>query len=142
MKVLLKGMFVGLFVLALTTGCASVGSKVSDQDLITDLVKQLKVALENKDIDGIMNTFSDDFYHPEVGGKEEGKEMLQMALDAGYADNGEVFIDDMEIELKDDGTATVYPIDLSADPGSISIELLVKKEAAGWRILEVRPDGM
>jgi ketosteroid isomerase-like protein len=142
MKRMLTGLFVCGFTVALVAGCVSTGPKVSDQDLITDLVNQLKVALESKDIDGIMNTFSDDFYHPEVGGKEEGKEMLQMALDAGYADNGEVNLDDMEIDIKDDGTASVYPIDLSADPGSISIELVVKKEEAGWRILEVLPDGI
>jgi ketosteroid isomerase-like protein len=131
-----------LLAAAMVTGCASVGPKVSDEDLIMDLVTQLKVALENKDIDGIMNTFSEDFYHHEVGGKEEGREMLQMALDAGYADNGEVSLDDMEIHMDEDGTASVYPIDLAADVGSISIEIVVKKEEAGWLILEVLPDGI
>lgn len=142
MKMMLRGMCVCLLAAAIMTGCANTAPKVSDQDLITDLVNQLKVALESKDLDGIMNTFSEEFYHPEVGGKEEGREMLQMALEAGYADNGEVFLDDMEIHMDEGGTASVYPIDLAADPGSISIELVVKKEDAGWLIVEVLPDGL
>ena len=128
-------------VTALVAGCATMG-KMSDEEMIQDTVARVKTSLETKDLDMLMATFSNDFYHPQVGGKEEGRAMLQMAMDEGYADNGQVFIDDMEITMNDDGTATVYPIDLSGDPGSISVELKLKKEEAGWLIVEVAPDGM
>lgn len=127
---------------ALIAGCATMGSKMSDEDMIKDTVLSMKTALETKDLDLLMGTFSDDFYHPEVGGKEEGRDLLQMAIDAGYADDGEVYVDDMEITMKEDGTATVYPLDLSGPPGSVSVELVLKKEADAWRIIEVHPDGM
>lgn len=127
---------------ALIAGCATMGSKMSDEDMIKETVLSMKTALETKDLDLLMGTFSDDFYHPEVGGKEEGRDLLQMAIDAGYADDGEVYVDDMEITMKEDGTATVYPLDLSGPPGSVSVELVLKKEADAWRIIEVHPDGM
>lgn len=129
-------------VAATVVGCASMGNKMSDEDMIKDTMARMKTALETKDLDLLMGTFSNDFYHPEVGGKEEGREMLQAAIDAGYADDGEVFLDDMEITMNDDGTAMVYPIDLSGAPGSVSVELKLKKEEAGWMIIEVAPDGM
>jgi hypothetical protein len=142
MKYTMKALLVCLFAGVVVAGCATTGSKMSDEDMIKETVAKLKVALETLDIDMLMDTFSDDFYHPEVGNKEEGREMLQMGIDAGYADDGEVFTDDMEITMNDDGTATVYPIDLSGPPGSISVELVLKKDDIGWRIITVNPDGM
>lgn len=126
----------------MVVGCATMGAGVSDEDMITDTVLRMKAALEGLDIDLLMSTFSDDFYHPEVGGKEEGRDLLQMAIDAGYADDGEVYLEDMEITIKDDGTATVYPIDLAGPPGSISVELVLQKEADGWFITTINPDGI
>lgn len=142
MKYTMKALLVCLFAGVVVAGCATTGSKMSDEDMIKETVGKLKVALETLDIDMLMDTFSDDFYHPEVGDKEEGREMLQMGMDAGYADDGEVYIDDMEITMNDDGTATVYPIDLSGPPGSISVELVLQKDDTGWRIITVNPDGM
>lgn len=142
MKHTMKALLVCLFAGVLVVGCATMGSKMSDEDMIKETVGKLKVALETLDIEILMDTFSEDFYHPEVGDKEEGREMLQMGMDAGYADDGEVYIEDMEITMNDDGTASVYPIDLSGPPGSISVELVLQKEDDGWYIITVYPDGM
>jgi hypothetical protein len=131
-----------LLVGVVVVGCATGGGKKTDEEMIRETVMTMKTALEELNLDLLMTTFSDDFYHPEVGGKEEGRELLQMGIDAGYADDGEVFVDDMEITKKEDGTATVYPIDLSGPPGSISVELIMKKEANGWLIVGVNPDGV
>ncbi len=142
MKYTLKTLVVCLLAGVVVAGCATTGTRVSDEDMIKGTVMNLKTALETLDIDMLMDTFSDDFYHPEVGTKEDGRDLLQMAMDAGYADDGEVYLDDMEIVMGDDGTATVYPIDLSGPPGSVSVELVLKKEADGWFIIDVHPDGM
>ena len=142
MKHMLKTAAVCLLAGLVIAGCATTGAKVSDEDMITETVLRMKAALEELDLDLLMSTFSDDFYHPEVGGKEEGREMLQMAIDAGYADDGEVYVDDMEIVVKEDGTATVYPIDLAGPPGSISVELVMQKDADGWLIKTINPDGI
>jgi len=136
-RLLICGLMLGL-----VAGCATTPKK-SDDDLIKETVATVKTALEAKDIEMLLTTFSEDFTHPELaGGKEEAREMLQMGVDAGYADDGEVSIVDMEITKNDDGTASVYPVDLSGPPGSISVELVMKKEADVWRIVTVNPDGM
>lgn len=136
-RLLICGLMLGL-----AAGCATTPKK-SDDDLIKETVVAVKTALEAKDIEMLLTTFSEDFTHPELaGGKEEAREMLQMGVDAGYADDGEVSIVDMQITKNDDGTASVYPIDLSGPPGSISVELVMKKEADVWRIVTVNPDGM
>lgn len=142
MKHMLNLVAVCLVCAIMCFGCATTGVRMSDEDMIVDTVTRMKAALEELDIDLLMATFSDDFYHPEVGGKEEGRDLLQMAIDAGYADDGEVYLDDMEIVIRDDGTATVYPIDLAGPPGSVSVELVLQKEADGWYITTIHPDGM
>jgi len=136
-RLLICGLMIGL-----VAGCATTPKK-SDDDLIKETVATVKTALEAKDIEMLLTTFSEDFSHPELaGGKEEAREMLQMGVDAGYADDGEVSIVDMQITKNDDGTASVYPVDLSGAPGSISVELVMKKEGDVWRIVTVNPDGM
>ncbi|MFA7693322.1 MAG: nuclear transport factor 2 family protein [Candidatus Hydrogenedentes bacterium] len=127
---------------AVVTGCVTAGNAPSDAEMIQSTLDNMKVALESKNIDLLMSTFSEDFYHPEVGGKAEGRELLQAAIDAGYLDDGVVTFEDMEIEMNEDGTATVYPVDLAGPPGAVSIELKLKKEEGGWLILELAPDGI
>jgi hypothetical protein len=122
-------------------GCAT-GGGMSDEEMIRVTAGKVKTALEGRDLDLLMATFSEDFYHPEVGGKEEGRMMLEMAIDAGYADDGEVSLEDMQITINDDGTASVYPVDLSGPPGAISVELIMTKEGAGWLITALNADGV
>lgn len=133
-----KMMYVSMafaLVLTLVAGCAGLKKK-SDEELIRETMQTIKTALESKNIDLLMTVVSDQFEHPEVGGKAEAKEMLQMAVDAGYADDGECNLDSMEITMNPDGTASVYPVDLSGAPGSVSVEFVLKKEADGvWRVV-------
>lgn len=120
---------------------AAPASAASDEELIKTTVASLKKALEDLDLDALLATFSDNFHHREVGGKEEAKYMLQMGIDMGYADDGEVFVDDMEIEIDGD-EATVYPIELSSPAGAISVELVLAKEGDKWLITTLNPDGL
>ncbi len=126
--------------LVLVAGCATMGGQ-SDEDMIRATVGKVKTALESQNLDMLMETFSEDFEHPEVGGKAEGREMLQMGIEMGYADEGEVYLEDMEIEI-DGETATVYPVDLSGPPGSISVELTLQKEEDGWLIIYIDAEGV
>lgn len=142
MKYTWKPLLICLLTVVVISGCVTGGSKMSDEDMIKATAANLKVALESMDIDLLMAVFSDDFYHPETGNKEESREMLQMGMDAGYLEDGEVYLDDMEIEMNDDGTATVYPIDLAGPPGAISIEIVLQKDKDGWLITTINPDGM
>lgn len=119
---------------------ASAAAK-SDEDLIKETLSNLKAAMEALDVDKVMATFSENFNHPEVGGKEEAKYMIEMGVDMGYADDGEVNMDDMEIEIKGD-EATVYPIEASSPAGSVSVEVVLVKEDGKWLISTINPDGL
>ncbi len=114
----------------------------SAEEMIQSTVAKLKAALEEQDIDMLMATFSEDFEHPEVGGKEDARYMLEMGLESGYAEGGEVSTEDMEIEFLDDGGASVYPIDLSSYAGSVAVELIMQKDEDAWLIRTIEVDGL
>jgi len=151
MMTVFKQLGVCVAVALLVAGCVGAGKGPSDDELIRMTVDNVKAALEAKNLDQLLSTFAEDFEHPEVGGKEEARGMLQMGLDSGYADDGEVSLENMEIKINDDGTATVYPVDLSGPPGSISVELVLgkreitnadgKKQPA-WLITTINADGI
>jgi len=151
MVTMFKQLGVCVAVALLVVGCAGTAKGPTDEEMIRATVDKVKTALESKNIDMLLETFAEDFEHPEVGGKAEAKGMLQMGLDSGYADDGEVSIENMEIKINDDGTASVYPIDLSGPPGSISVELVMgkreitnadgKKQPA-WLITTINADGI
>lgn len=127
-------------------GAAAIGSVVaaaadSPEEAVRATVVALKTALENLDIDSLADTFSDDFYHPEAGDKQTARQLLQMGMEMGYADGGEVSIDDMEIEIDGD-EATVYPVDLSSPVGAVAVELEMKNENGVWRITTIHVDGL
>lgn len=112
-----------------------------DEAEIAALVQELKMALEALDIDAVMKVFSEQFAHPEVGGKEEARYLLEMGMDMGYADDGEVYTDYMKIQLDGD-TATVYPIELSAPAGAVTLELVLGKDNGKWLIRGLNVDGL
>lgn len=138
---LAKSMSVCALAAVLVAGCAGMTGP-SDEEMIQSTVEQLKVALEEQDLDMLMETFSEDFEHPEVGGKEDARYMLEMGLDSGYAEGGEVSVEDMEIEFLDDGSASVYPIDLSSYAGSVAVELIMQKDDDAWLIRTLEVDGI
>ncbi len=132
-------------------GCAGMGKGPSDEELIRSTIDKVKTALESKNLDLLMTTFADDFEHPEVGGKEEARQMLQLGLESGYADEGKVDLSNMEIKIAEDGTATAYPIDLSSAAGSVSVELVLKKyettndkgkKVPAWLVKTINVDGL
>ena len=135
MRSMLAGFGIVVLATVLAAGCATTGKGVSDQELIRMTMEKMKEALETQNLDLLFETISEDFEHPQVGGKDNARVMLQMALDMGYGDDGEVSLDDMEIEMNDDGTATVYPVDLSSPQGQVAVEISLKKDGDAWLIL-------
>ncbi len=132
-------------------GCAGMGKGPSDEELIRATIDKVKAALEAKNIDMLLQTFADDFEHPEVGGKEEARQMMQLGLESGYADEGKVDLSNMQIKINNDGTASAYPIDLSSVAGSVSVELILKKyettnekgkKVPAWLVKTINVDGL
>lgn len=135
MKRMLAGLGMCLLAAVLVAGCATMSKGPSDEELIKLTMEKMKEALETQNLDMLFETVSEDFEHPQVGGKDNARVMLQMGLDMGYADDGEVSLEDMEITMNEDGTATVYPVDLSSPQGQVAIEITLKKEGDAWLIL-------
>lgn len=145
-------MLSAVLALSLVLGCAGAGKGPTDEELIRATIDKVKTALETKNLDLLMTTFADDFEHPEVGGKEEARQMLQMGLESGYADEGKVDLSNMELKIdKEKGTATAYPIDLSSAAGSVSVELVLNKyevtnekgkKVPAWLIKTINVDGL
>lgn len=132
-------------------GCAGMGKGPSDEELIRATIDKVKTALEAKNIDMLMETFAEDFEHPEVGGKQEVRPMLQLGLESGYAEEGKVDLANMQIKINDDGTASAYPIDLSSVAGAVSVELVLKKyevtndkgkKVPSWLVKTINVDGL
>lgn len=117
-------------------------STASPEAGIQKLLGGLKAALEGEDIDALIALFSEDFSHPQVGGKEEARFMLNSGLESGYAEGGEVYLEDVEIEKLDDNTYSVYPIDLISYAGSVSVELIVIEEEDSFAIYTLEVEGI
>jgi len=115
-------------------GCASTPKGPTDQELVAQTVNAWVEAMKAGDVDGVMKTYSESFTHYEWGDKEGLQIFLEDAKDMGYLDDLEVAIDELETEIED-GEATVYPIELEGAFGSVTIELVLKKEIDKWLVV-------
>lgn len=119
---------------ALVAGCASTTKGPTDQELVAQTVGAWVEAMKASNVDELMNCYSESFEHYEWGDKAGLEDFLKDAVDMGYMDDMEVATDEMETEIED-GEATVYPIELEAGFGSVTIELVLKKELDKWLVV-------
>lgn len=141
----------GVLGMVLLTGCAGMGGGPSDEELIMQQVQALAVDFKAVNADKLLDYVSDDFENDYVSGKEELAEKIEEAKDMGRIEearnlieenNGEIDLEDAEITIED-GIATVYPILASADPGSVTVELTLKKDPDKvWRVIGVYIEGI
>lgn len=106
-------------------------------------VNEILDAVRAGDIEKVLGFVSEEFYQPQVGDKETVKDYINQGKEMGLLENvpatiteydAKVILEDTEVEVKD-GEATVYPIDATSNQGSVTVELILKKEADGkWRI--------
>jgi len=135
--------------LALLAGCAAGPKGPTDEELILGQIQALKDAAFAANPEALLALFSEDFSHYEVPDKATLADYVQMGVDMGYMEEGMAKEHDAqmtweEAQITIDGdTATVYPIDASADMGSVTLELTLKKEADGvWRIIGADVEGI
>jgi len=120
--------------LLLILGCATMGGK-KNQESINKTLASWKAGIEAKDIDAMMPAYSEDFKGERGETKAELKDFLTKAKEQGYLDNAKADLAEAKTEI-DKGTATVSPVDLSSNAGSMSVALTMKKDADGtWRIV-------
>ena len=139
-KMILKSV-VCVLAVALLAGCAAGGKGPSDDELIAGAVETWKAAMIEQDIDKIMATFSENFTNYEIPDKDGLREFLGGAIDMGYLEDLEIFLEDAKTAI--DGTeATVYPIDFASAAGEVTIELTLTKEDGGWTITGMDIEGI
>ncbi len=128
--------------LVLIAGCATSGkSAMTPEQQIKAKIDAWKVALVAKDLKGVMANFSDKFENDEWGDKAGAERFIGDAIDAGYLDGVEIADKDAKTKIEGE-KATVYPIDLSGSFGSITLELQLAKEKAGWMVVGVEASGL
>ena len=140
-RTVLSGALVSVLVVA--GGCAGLGGP-SDEELISAVVEKWAAAMVKPDVDVVLETYSENFSHYEVPDKASLEEFLNQAVEMGYLEDAEVYLEDAETEIDPEaGTAMVYPIDLSSSAGYVTIELnLAKEEDAGWLITGMDIEGL
>lgn len=143
--VLNMGILLGITVLLAAGGCATTGSGVSDEDQIGAVLGQWKEGILAKDADKIMATYSENFAHDgyDYQGKDKAglREFIESGIDEGRFDDVELKMEYTDIAIEED-TATVYPIDYTIWEGTVTIELILTKEDAGWLITDMAIEGM
>ena len=129
------------------TAAVAAAPPMSDDDMVKKAIDDLAAAVLGLDVKALLDMVSDDFEHPQVGGKDELEAFIDMGFDVdqakSFVEDGEISHEDVEIEYEDDGkTAICYPIDASAAMGAISVEIIFQKEDGVWKIIELNPDGV
>lgn len=138
----------GLSVMAIAAvlagGCATGAKGPSDEELIDQMLNNWKVGMETKDITKIDAAISEQFNHYEWGDKKSLIAFVKDNMDQGNLDGAKIVLDNAKKEIdKDAGTAKVYPVELSASFGSMTIEFNLKKETDGaWRAVGLTAEGV
>ena len=142
-----------LLALLLLAGCMAGKTKVSDEEQVMQQTKALMADLLAVKADNILNYVSEDFTNDRVASKQELAEQIQKAKDKGKLEEAADAIKDYEAKIdlaqakvtvdKKAGTATVYPIDASANVGSVAVELAFKKDPDKvWRVVGINIEGI
>ena len=117
---------------ALLHGCATC-KKPSNEELIRAQLDALEVALKAKDIEKSLSLIAEDFYQSDLGDKAGVKDMIKMGIDMGYIEDGQLVKENMKIVVTGE-TATAGPIDATSTPGSVTIQIELKKVKGLWLI--------
>lgn len=133
-RISLAGVIVVCCLVVAMAGCATGKKAVSDQDLVKQTLGNWKDAIETKNLDKMMANYSEKFTG-ENGGKAELRTFLDSVVQQGYLDGAKADLTTAKIDIKE-GAATVGPIALSSEKGSVTATLYLKKEPDGvWRIV-------
>jgi len=141
----------GVLGLLLLTGCAAFKKGPTDEELVMQQVQAFTADFLAANADNLLKYISDDFTNDRVASKKEIADHLAKAKEKGRIEEFKTFIADNHgaVDLKDakvtikDGVATVYPILASADMGSVTVELTLKKDPDKvWRAVGINVEGI
>ena len=123
------------FAVVAMMGCATGGGGgMSDEDAVAMIADKWEEAIKAEDISVSIDYYSDNYEDAESGNKEEYQEWISGIMEQGFLEGAEVDRSDAEITIDGD-EATYGPIDLSSDAGGWTIDIMMAKEAEGWKIV-------
>ncbi len=142
-----------LLALLLLAGCMGGAKGPSDEEQVMQQTKSLVADLLAVKADTILNYVSEDFSNDRVADKQELAGQIQKAKDKGKLEEAGRMIKEHEVKVdlaqakvtvdKKKGTISVYPIDASADIGSVTVELVFKKDPDKvWRVVSINIEGI
>lgn len=105
-------------------------------DAIIALTEEFMNKLIAGDLDAAMTGVSEDFEtsNSDFSDKEDLGDFLSLAISMGYLEDASVELDDTEVTIEGD-TATVYPVDISGNFGSGTLEFVLKQEGGKWLLI-------
>lgn len=109
---------------------------------IMEALETMKVGFETKSIDKIMVCVSEDFTHYQWPNKAAYRSFIEGAMMQGELDNAEFDMQYAEFTKNEDGTWTIYPIEVMAMFGSATAEVTLKQEEDAWRIVDMEVQGI
>jgi hypothetical protein len=131
----------GLVAAVVLSGCAT-GSGAHDKEEIAAVLNTWKAGFEAGDVNAIMAPVSDAFTHYQWTTKAALRSLVSDALAQGELGNAKIDVSNAEYTKNDDGTWTVYPLDLQAIFGQATIEGTFKREESGWKIIRIDLEGI
>ena len=142
-----------MLVLVLLAGCMAGKKGPTDEEQVMQQTKAFAADILAAKTDTILNYVSEDFTNDRVSSKKELSDQLEKAKDKGKLDkiadtikehDGKIDLAQSKVTVdKKTGTISVYPIDASADVGSVTVELTFKKDADKvWRIVGINIEGI
>lgn len=109
---------------------------------IMEALDAMKTGFETKNMDKIMGCVSEDFTHYQWPNKATYRAFIEGAMMQGELDNAEFDMQYAEFTKNDDGTWTIYPVEIMAMFGSATAELTLKQEGDVWRIISMEVQGV
>jgi len=136
---------------SMVAGCAGMGKGAKPEELVMKQTQAFADDFLAVNVDKIPGYISEKFTSERVPDKATLVKSLDEAKAAGRVDrfaqmikddHGKVDLQQTKVTLKDN-TATVYPIGLSSDRGSLTVELTYQKDPDKvWRVIGIKLEGL
>lgn len=136
---ILSGVMMAALVVALVAGCATVKGP-SPEEQIKQTISDWTAATVAKDVDKMMTFVDEDFSSSEWPDKDAYKTFVADSVEMGYLDDLEVSTENAKITFEGEDKATVYPIDITAQFGTATLNVVLEEEDGKWLISDVTMD--
>ncbi len=127
--------------LVLTSGCATTGPAMSDEELVQKQLGVWSQGLVEQNMEMFLSTISESFSAAQAPDKKALADFIQQAIDAGYLEGAEVSAQDAQYTMGE-GVCSVYPLDLMSVAGNVAVELTFTKEDGQWLVTGMEVDGL